>query len=131
MIDKLKKVAELRRLATAGEWKITDGIESLIRCGNPLRGPVILCAAEDGMADIENAAFIAAAANLDFDALAGELDAANRSADMWRDKYFREVEGLNNEGDPIGGMVIVPREPSEVIGAEDGFEGLGFEKACE
>jgi len=35
--------------------------------------------------------------------LDGSIQAKSISDSEWREKYMREVEGLNNEGDPIGG----------------------------
>ena len=35
--------------------------------------------------------------------LDGSIQAQSISDSEWREKYMREVEGLNNEGDPIGG----------------------------
>lgn len=35
--------------------------------------------------------------------LQGAIQASSMTDSEWREKYMREVEGLNNEGDPIGG----------------------------
>lgn len=36
-----------------------------------------------------------------------DVDTSSDAASYWRDRYMREVEGLNNEGDPIGGEPAV------------------------